>query len=183
LKRLITLAVLSLAAVPLFALSAEAQAPLTASQVDAITTRATTELITATTTPKRDRTRPYTFTTVGQIFPPPRFCGPGASPTAPAGPGNCIPILCPPGSLNPAYCVQPPLSVICSGTVTVRVQRGQTTISSRNVLVRPDCTYSSRVSFRTRLRSRRGTLRVRARFQGNVLLSSATSSTKTVRAG
>lgn len=179
-KRLITLAVLSLAAVPLFALTAEAQAPLTASQVDSITMRATPLSLSQTTTPRRDRFRPYTFTTVGRLAPPTTFCAPGVSPTPAA---NCIPVLCPPGSLNPAYCVQPPRSIICSGTVTVRIQKRSTTISSRNVLLRPDCTYRSRVSFTTRLTSRRGSLRVRARFQGNVLLSPINSRTTTVRAG
>jgi hypothetical protein len=183
LKRLIMLAVLSLAAVPLFALTANGQAPVTASDVQIATSRGFTELVTAKTTPKRDRTRPYTFTTVGKIVPPPRFCAPGTGPTAPAGGGNCIPLICPAGSTNPAYCAQPPRSVICSGIVTVRFQRHSTTVSSRNVNLLPDCTYRSRVSFTTNLRSRRGVLRVRARFQGNVVLTPQVSATRTVRAG
>lgn len=179
-KRLIMLAALSLAAVPLFALSAEAQAPLTASQVEAVTSRATPLSLTATTTPKRDRTRPYTFTTTGTLTPPPTFCAPGVSPSPT---NNCIQILCPPGSLSPAYCVRPPLSIICSGVVTVRFQKNLTTISSRNVLLKPDCTYTSTVTFGTRSKARKGRFTVRARFQGNVLLNPINSATSTVRAG
>jgi hypothetical protein len=177
------LAVLSLAAVPLFALTANGQAPVTASDVQVATSRGFTELVTAKTTPKRDRTKPYTFTTVGKIFPPPRFCPPGQGPTSFAGGGNCIPLICPAGSTNPAYCAQPPRNVICSGFLTVRFQRHSTTISSKNVALLPDCTYRSKVSFTTRLRSRRGVLRVRVRFQGNVLLTPQNSATRTVRAG
>jgi hypothetical protein len=185
LKRLIMLAALSLAAVPLFVLSASAAgpAPLTASDVVSASTRATPESLSATTTPRRDRTRPYTFTTTGTLVPPTTFCAPGAHATSPSGPGNCIQIFCPPGVLNPAYCVRPPQSLICSGTVTVRFKKGDTTISSRTVLLNPDCTYRSRVSFRTRSRSRKGTFRVRARFEGNVLLNPINSPTHTVRAG
>lgn len=182
-KRLITLAVLSLAAVPMFVLSAGAQSTVTGSDVDAATARATTEAITAKVTAKRDRTRPYTFTTVGKIEPPPRFCAGNTAPTAPTGVANCLPLICPKGSTNPAYCVQPPLGVICSGTVTIRFQKGKSTISSRSVLLKPDCTYTSRVSFRTRSNSRKGVFRVRARFQGNVLLTSVNSPIRTVRAG
>jgi hypothetical protein len=177
------LAALSLAVVPLIATSAGAVVPVTASDVAIATARGFTELVTLKVTPKRDRTRPYTFTSTGQIFPPAHFCAPGAGPTGEAGPANCIPIICPAGNTNPAYCAPPPRSVICSGIVTVRFQRHHTTISSRNVSVKADCTYSSTVSFRTRLHSRRGSLQVRARFQGNVVLTPQNSKTKTVRAG
>ena len=180
-KRLIMLAALSLAAVPLFVLSASAAGPVpfTASDVASATSQATTELVTASTTPKRDRTRPYTFTTVGKVVPPPSFCAPGVEPTSPTGSGNCVPIFCPPGVLAPAYCVQPPPTVICTGVVTVRFQKHGTTISARNVGLKPDCTYTSTVSFRRT----KGKLSVRARFQGNVLLTPLNSATKIVRAG
>jgi hypothetical protein len=183
LKRLIMIGALSLAAVPLFVLSADAQAPLTASQVEALAARATPDAITSATTPTRDRTRPYTFTTTGTLVPPTTFCLPGASATSASGPGNCIQIFCPKGVLNPAYCTRPPLSLICSGTVTVRFQRHGTTISSRNVLLKPDCTFSSSVSFRTRSKSRKGVFSVRSRFQGNVLLNPINSAISFVRAG
>jgi hypothetical protein len=172
-KRLLMLAVVSLAAVPLFALSASAQ-----SSGPSITTSRGYAQITASTTPKRDRTRPYKFTTTGKIIPPATFCAPGQNPTKAV---NCLPIICPPGATNPAYCVRPPLSLICTGTVTVRFQKGDTTASSRNVKVKPDCTYSSKVTFSNR--SARGRYKVRARFQGNLFLLPATSSTQTVRAG
>ena len=121
--------------------------------------------ITSTTTPARDRTRPYTFTTTGRVVPPP------------------IPPLCPPGATDPSYCFAVPPALVCSGIVSVRFQRGTATISTRLVLLRPDCTYRSQVSFRSRNRLRRGTFRVRARFQGNFFLLPANSSTHTVRAG
>lgn len=143
--------------------------------------RGFTERVTASTTPKRDRTRPYSFTTRGRIVPPSRYCTPTAPPAR--GPANCIPVSCPAGSTDPNYCLRPGLSVICSGTVNVRYQKRRTTISSRNVRVRPDCTYQSRVTFRILVATRRGALQVRARFQGNPVLGPRNSSTSTVRAG
>ena len=136
--------------------------------------------ITRITTPRRDRTRPYTFRTRGRIIPPGRFCSIGELPTRGA---NCVPIVCLPGSTDLRYCFRPGRGVICSGTVNVRYQKRTTTVSSRNVKVRPDCTYRSRVSFDLRLRTRRGVLRVRARFGGNAVLLPATSRTSRVRAG
>jgi len=147
-------------------------------------TRGFANQVTSTTTPRRDRFRPYTFTTRGRIVPPPKYCAPGMSPTPSAG--NCVPIICPAGAMTVAGCqpvTRPPLSVICSGVVTVRFQKRGTTVSSRNVSVRPDCTYRSRVSFRTRLLSRQGSLRVRSRFQGNGVLLPRNSAVRNVRAG
>jgi hypothetical protein len=143
--------------------------------------RGTTVQVTASTTPRRDRFRPYTFTTTGRVVPPGRYCTPGQNP----GPGaaNCVPVICPRGVTDGRYCTFPARNVICSGTVTVRFQKRGTTISSRNVFVRPDCTYRSRVTFHTLLRTRIGNLSVRARFQGNVVLTPRNSSTKIVRAG
>lgn len=143
--------------------------------------RAIPDAVTAKTTPRRDRTRPYRFTTRGRIVPPPRFCAPGTSPGT--GTANCVPIVCPPGVTDVRYCIVPGRNVICSGKVNIRFQKRSTTISSRNVTVRPDCTYRSRVTIRLRLLTRRGNLRVRARFQGNVVLAPRSSSKKTVRAG
>lgn len=143
--------------------------------------RALPTQVTATTTPRRDRFRPYTFTTRGRLIPPPRYCTPGQTPGS--GVSNCVPAMCPPGVIDPRYCLFPAANVICSGRVTVRFQKRTTTISSRNVGVRPDCTYRSRVSFRLLIATRRGSLRVRARFQGNAVLLPRSSSTKIVRAG
>jgi len=143
--------------------------------------RGFTERVTATSTPKRDRFRPYTFTTRGRIVPPSRYCTPAAPPRR--GSGNCIPVSCPAGATDPQYCLRPGLSVICSGVVNVRYQKRSTTISSKNVKVRPDCTFQSKVTFRSRLPTRRGNLRVRARFQGNPVLEPRNSPTSTVRAG
>jgi hypothetical protein len=166
---------LSLTAVLLFYSqgSAQSEAPTTV--------RGTPLQIAATTTPKRDRFRPYTFTTRGRIVPPPRHCAPGANPTP--GAGYCLPILCPPGTTDIDYCRLPGRSVICTGTVTVRLEKINTTISSHNVAVRPDCTYRSTTTFRQLAPTRRGNLRVRALFRGNPVLQPKNSSTHIVRAG
>ncbi len=74
-----------------------------------------------------------------------------------------MPVICPPGATDIRYCVLPGRAVICSGQVNVRYQKRGTTISSRNVTVRSDCTYRSRVTFHTRLRyARRHPERARA---------------------
>jgi hypothetical protein len=174
LKRLLITVTLSLATFLLFSSPGGAQSSFV---------RAVPLKVTATTTPKRERFAPYTFTTRGRVVPPTGYCAPGASPRP--GEKNCIPILCPPGATDPRYCLLPGPDVICSGVVTVRFQkRGTTTtISSRNVFLRHDCTYRSRVTFRTRLRTRVGILNVRARFQGNAVLAPKTSATHTVRIG
>jgi hypothetical protein len=77
----------------------------------------------------------------------------------------------------------PGTAVVCSGFVNIRFQRRGTTISSRNVSVRPDCTYRGTVTFRTRLALRRGVLTVRVRFSGNLVMRPKSSNTGTVRAG
>jgi hypothetical protein len=175
-KRLLVLTVmLSLAATALYTSSGSAQTTL--ASID----RGFPVQVTATTTPKRDRLRPYKFTTTGKILPPAKYCGIGVKPTP--GTGNCMPILCPAGATDIKYCFVPGRKVICTGTVTVRVQKHGTTISSRNVGVRPDCTYRSTVSFTSRLPTRRGVFSIRARFQGNPVLQPRNSATKTVRAG
>ena len=137
--------------------------------------------ITASTTPKRDRTRPYRFTTSGKIVPPPKSCEVGQIPNPG---GNCVPRVCPPGQGNPVYCPVAPRSTICSGKVNVRFQKNRNTISSRNVTLRPDCTYRSRVTITGKpTATRKGTFTVRARFQGNSVLQPKNSATRRVRAG
>ena len=136
--------------------------------------------VTANTTPARDRTRPYTFTTTGRVVPP-AACVPGVGPMAAA---NCLPPICRSGTPGGAiYCVPTPGLLACSGKVSVRFRKVTTTISVRVVDVRPDCTYRSRVSFRLRSRERRGLLRVQTRFEGNLVLLARRSSRQTVRAG
>lgn len=173
-KRLLALGVaLPLAAILLIPASGSAQSTL------ASIIRANPRQVTLTVTPRRDRTRPYTFTSTGRVVPPSRYCNPTENPFT----GNCIPILCPPGVTDIRYCLLPGRGVICSGTVTVRYQKRTTTISARNVPLRPDCTYRSRVTFHTRLITRVGNFRVRARFGGNAVLLPRTSPTRIVRAG
>jgi hypothetical protein len=143
--------------------------------------RGAAEEITSSTTPARDRTRPYTFTTTGTVVSPPSYCTPGASPLGPAG--NCVPVQCPAGTTNVAYCNIPTIAIICSGVVNVRFQKLGITISSRNVTVQPNCTFRSEVSFTSRSRLRRGLFSVRSRFQGNLVMRPRTATTDTVRAG
>jgi hypothetical protein len=173
-RSLVLTGALSLLAVLLCASPGTAQTPLNI-------VRALPLQVTSSTTPTRDRTRPYTFTTTGRVVPPGSYCGPNVNPTP--GAGDCVPILCPAGVTDTRYCLIPGRNVICSGTVTVRFQKNSTTISSRIVALRSDCTYRSRVSFRTRLITRIGTLRIRSRFDGNVVLLPRNSATKSVRAG
>jgi hypothetical protein len=142
--------------------------------------RAYVTKVTAKTTPARDRTSPYTFRTVGRVAAPSKPCPPGTHPTKGK---NCVPITCPPGNPDPLYCQQLAKRAVCTGKVNVRIQKRTTTISSRNVKVRSDCTYRSTVRMRTLLPTRRGLLRVRARFQGNAVLRPKASATRSVRAG
>jgi hypothetical protein len=167
-KRLLALTSLSLAAVFMVTSPASGQnAPV----------RVPTQEATSSTTPQRDRTRPYTFTTTGRAVPPP-YCAVGA----PQNAGNCVPLLCAPGVTNTAYCVPPPIVLLCSGNVTVRFRRGASTISTRSVEVQPDCTYRSRVTFRSRTLVST-TLRVSVRFEGNDFLFPESAPTQTVRVG
>jgi hypothetical protein len=152
--------------------------------------RASVQRVTSNTTPKRDRTRPYTFTTTGRVVPP-GAC-PAGTPVTSGLP--CLPPICPPptnpGTIyqGPVYCVPPATTAVCSGKITVKFSRrnkggGVFTISSREVSLKSDCTYRSRVSFRTRDRNRRGVLTVRVRFQGNQYLLPKNAPRRTVLAG
>ena len=174
-KRLLVLVVaLPLAAVLLIPTSGSAQSTLEE------IVQANPRQLTISTTPRRDRTRPYTFTTTGRLIPPVNYCAPGQNATSQR---PCIPILCPPGTTDIRYCLLPGRRVICAGNVTVRYQKNTTTISSRIVDLRPDCTYRSKVSFSLLSPQRRGNLHVRARFGGNAVLLPRASRTITVRAG
>lgn len=179
-RTLALMLVLSVAAGLVYASSGSAQSAGSA-QTEFQIVRGTPLQVTNTTVPRRDRFRPYTFTTTGRMVPPGRYCAPGVNP----GPGtaNCIPIFCLPGQTDLKYCLIPGRRTICTGVVSVRFQKRNTTISSRNVALSADCTYRSRVTFHTRLRTRTGNLRVRARFQGNVILEPRNSVTRIVRAG
>ena len=174
-KRSLVLTVsLSLAAALLYASLGFAQATAPSFK------RATPRSVSLTVTPKRDRTRPFRFTSTGRVNVPRRYCSVAES----QNPGNrCVPLICPPGAVDAQYCIRPGLGAICTGKVNVRFQRRRTTISSRSVKLRPNCTYRSRVTFNIRVVTRRGSFRVRARFQGNSILAPKTSPTRTVRAG
>jgi len=169
-KRLLVLTSLSLTAVFL----------ITSVSTGATIPRATPG-VTSSTTPKKDLSRPYTYTTKGKLVLPAKLCAPNAPPTS--VPGGCLPVTCPQGVTDAKYCSRPTVSTICSGKVNIRYQKRGRTISSRNVSVRPDCTYTGKTTFRSKARSQRGALRVRSRFQGNQVLAPKASSTKNVRAG
>jgi hypothetical protein len=168
LKRLLTTVTLALATVLLSSAPSGAESHIA---------RGFPLRVTATTTPGPPRERERSFTTTGRVVPPSRYCRAGVSPTE--GEGNCIPIICPPGETERRYCFVPGQAAICSGFVTVTFQKGNTTVSSRTVALRPDCTYSSRVTFRTRL----GRLTVTARFLGNAFLRPKASAPQTVWVG
>jgi hypothetical protein len=65
--------------------------------------------------------------------------------------------------------------------VTVRIKAGKKTISSRQVKLRSNCTYRSRVTFRLERRLRPRTLRRSVRFGGNAVLSAKSAKRKTLR--
>ncbi len=181
-QRLLVLAAIAAAAILMFPAMGNSQSQQTPQSTPS---RAVPDAVTASTTPKRDRSRPYSFTTTGKVTPPPRYCAAGQNPPAPGQSGqNCVPVLCPPGrnDKNP-YCFTPGPETVCAGTVTVRFQRRSSTISSRNVQLRPDCTFTSRVTFGTKSRLRQGTFTIRVRFQGNSVMVPRSSGTHTVRAG
>lgn len=70
------------------------------------------------------------------------------------------------------------------GIVSVQVKRSRTTISTRRVALRRDCSYSSTVTFNDRRRlGRTGRLRFTARFLGNEVLGTRAAPTRTARAG
>lgn len=77
-----------------------------------------------------------------------------------------------------------PVQSCGAGTVSVQVKRSRTTISSRRVVLKRDCSYSSTVTFNERRRlGRSGRLRFTARFLGNEVLGTRTAPTRTARAG
>lgn len=169
-KRILVLIPLSIAAV---------FAAVTAADSQIVPIRAVTQAVTSSTTPKVDRTRPYTFTTTGRIVPAPP-CAPGTRANA-----TCIAPICLAGTTDPKYCENVPRSLLCTGKVTIRFKKrgGIFTTSSRSVGLRPDCTFRSRVTFRTTNPLRRGVLKVSTRFEGNVFLLPKNARTHLVRAG
>jgi len=143
--------------------------------------RAQTRKVTAKTTPKRDRTKLYTFTTTGRVQPPP-YCAPTANPRSVGA--DCVLPICPADSIDPADCAQPSRALLCStGKMTIRFVRIAYTVSSRSVGIRRDCTYRSRVSFKSSIPIRKGALTVQVRFEGNSFLLPKRAPRHIVRAG
>ena len=119
----------------------------TASAVRAVVVPRFVGRLSARTTPRRDTTAPYRFTTTGRL-------------TLPA-------------AVTPAQG--------CRGTVTVQIKAGRTTVSTRRVALRRNCTYRSRVTFRIRQRLRPRTLRRSVRFGGNAVMAARSASRQTLR--
>lgn len=94
--------------------------------------------LTARTTPRRDRRRPFRFTTTGRLVLPSALT---ASRTT------------------------------CRGRVSVQVQTGGSTISTRRTNLTRRCTYRSRVTFRVPRRFVRRSLKVTVRFNGNAVVA------------
>lgn len=70
----------------------------------------------------------------------------------------------------------------CSaGRVTLRAGAGSRTVTTRHVDLTPACTFSSALTFGRSRRGRARAVTVRARFSGNAALTSAESSSRTVR--
>lgn len=70
----------------------------------------------------------------------------------------------------------------CNGRVSVQVKRGGTTISTRRVSLRANCTYSLRVSFASSRRFGTATrLKFTARFLGNALVAPTTAGARFAR--
>ena len=66
--------------------------------------------------------------------------------------------------------------------MTVTTKRGATTLSTRRVALRSDCSYSTRVSFSsTRRFGRARSLRFVTRFSGNRFLATRSGPTTTIR--
>ncbi|HVL96610.1 MAG TPA: hypothetical protein VM266_12185 [Solirubrobacteraceae bacterium] len=70
----------------------------------------------------------------------------------------------------------------CQGRVAVQVKAGKKTISNRRTAVKPDCTWSSRLTISNRKRlGKTKSLRFIANFQGNKVLLPRKAKTRTVR--
>ena len=68
----------------------------------------------------------------------------------------------------------------CSGEVTITAKAGSRTAATRRVKLSRNCEYSLTLRFRSRPASR---LRMTARFGGNDVLASRTSTARTIRLG
>jgi hypothetical protein len=70
----------------------------------------------------------------------------------------------------------------CTGSVSVQIQAGRKTISTRRATLSRSCAFRSRATFATRHRfAHRKRLRVRVRFLGNAVLASRRAKTASVR--
>jgi hypothetical protein len=109
------------------------------------TTTVAPKSLSAIVTPKRDRTRPYTFTIKGAVG-------------------------LPAGVTKAQGCA--------SGTVKVTGKRGLKTAFTKTAKLKKDCTYSVTATV-----TRKGRVKITARFSGNSALKAKSSLTRTVRAG
>jgi len=68
----------------------------------------------------------------------------------------------------------------CSGQVRITAKRGKRTVSTTRTKLSRNCEYAKTISFRTRVGSR---LRLTARFEGNDVIASRSSRSRTARLG
>lgn len=138
---------------------------IAAPALSATDTRTAPAGLSAKTTPGRDRTKPFTFTTIGKLRKPP-------SPV----------ITCPPGAAPPSpYCTPASNAQQCSGKVAVQFKAGAKTISTRRVPVTSACAYKSKVTFSIASRLHPKTLKVVVRFLGNDVFKPKAAPTTSVR--
>lgn len=72
-----------------------------------------------------------------------------------------------------------PAAGCATGVVRIRAKAGRTTIATRRAKLKPNCTFTKRMTLRRIPRD--GRLRVTARFQGNDVLRARSAHSKTVR--
>jgi hypothetical protein len=144
-------AVLAVAAVPAVGQSSGKVAPASVS---------------ATTTPGRDTTAPYTFITKGKVKKPKATCPAGTTDTT----------YCTPALTN---------AQACKGKVRVRIRRASDNaiIKSKKVAVGSKCGYKATQTLNTSdIVGSKVKLRVEVRFLGNSVLTAKSATTKTVYA-
>jgi hypothetical protein len=136
----------------------------TAGMAGAADNRATPKGLTASTTPTRDRTAPYDFTTSGQLVLPDQLQ------------------MCPAGTSDPNYCTSFTKKQACQGTVRVTYEQGGKTIKTIDDSLDKKCQYSASVSL-TAKQVKTGSLTIKVQFLGNDYLKPVSAPSNTVQIG
>jgi hypothetical protein len=141
--------------------------------------RATPKRLTSSTSPERDRTAPYGYTTSGELQLPDRMS------------------MCPPGhggddrqqrddhgggGDDDDYCAKFTKKQACTGTVRVTYVQNNSTVKQVDDTLNSKCEYSVSVSL-TSSQVNPGNIKVKARFLGNTFLKPIDAPDDTVRAG